>query len=227
MSENIIRESINNLLNCKLEELVKDELYVEVKIAFSQKFREFIISEEIKTMCYNFAEAKLLEIEKEDKTIKETLPKGFENSLKVLVYNKGPEITSAIKGFLNDEKFKTKVKIEIEMMVAGLNPMVSKFVNANTIYNKIMASMLSYVDSSENMMSIVMLLNNKIDEGANKNISEVLNYIPYEGKKSFVRAFVDMILTNVTNEIFIKKLEEKFEAEILRYETLGELIKLS
>lgn len=223
--ESIIKELIKNILGCKMCDVVKDELYIEIKSSIKSRFKEFILSEDVKNMIYKLAEERVGKAEKENKTLKEILPPGFENSLKVLTYNKGPELTAAIKNFIADDKFKSKVKEEIVKFTSGVNPMIAKFINAENIYAKLMASITSYVDSPENMMNVVMGINNKIDEASGKNISEFTNYVPYEGKMSFVRAFVDEGLNFVADEIFIKSIEDKVENEMLKCETVGELLR--
>lgn len=222
--ETLLKEIIENILSYSLKDMLNDEMYVEVKRNVALKFKEFIVSEEIKSMIYKVAEDKITQIEREDKTFKDILPTGFENSFKVLVYNKSPEITQAITGFVNDVKFKRKIKEEISKFLSGMNPMVSKFINVENIYNKIMTSVLSYVQSQENIMNIVVMINNKIDEGSNKNISQYTNYIPYEGKMSFIKSFVDETLNILADDIFINTFEEKIENQILGYETVGKLL---
>lgn len=228
IKESILKELINNISKYNVCDILQDELYIEIKNSVKAKFKDFILSDDIKNMIYKLAEEKMIKIEKDDKTIKELLPQGFENSIKVLVYNKGPEITQTVKKFINDEKFKGKIKEEIIKFTSGVNPMIAKFVNADSIYIKLISSINRYIDSPENTMNIVMTINNRIDEAAGNNISTISPYIPYEGKMSFVKAFVDMVLNFITDEIFIKSFENKIEEKMLKFNTVGELLyKLS
>ncbi|MBC8061269.1 MAG: hypothetical protein H7Y18_11460 [Clostridiaceae bacterium] len=223
--ESIIKEFVKSIMNYELKHLLKDEMYIEAKNLFIEKSKKVFVSQEIKSMLYEFAEAKIMEIEKEEKSFKEVLPKGFENSLKVLVYNKGPEIMSSAKEFIKDEKFKDKIKLEINKFISGVNPMVSKFINAESINNKIFTSLSSYFDDPENMMSIVMIINNKIDESSNKSVSEITNYIPYEGKIVFIRGLIDILIGSFVEETFIKKIVDNLENEVVKKGTLGELVR--
>ena len=226
MSENqsIIKEFIKTILDSELKDLLKDEMYTEVKNNLIKKSKDFFLSEQVKSILYEFAETRIVEIEKEQKTFKEVLPKGFENSLKVLAYNKGPEIMKLIQEFINDEKFKEKIKLEINKFVQGLNPMVSKFIKADSINNKIFTSLSSYFEDPENMMTIVMEINNKIDEGSNKAVSEITKYIPYEGKISFIRGFVDILVDSIIAENVIKSFVDNIEKEVIKQGTLGQLL---
>ena len=222
--ESIIKEFIKTILNCDLKDLLKDEMYIDTKNVLITKVKEFFISEEIKNMIYKCVEERINKIEKEEKSLKDVLPKGFENSIKVLVYNKGPEIMSSVKEFINDEKFKTKIKLEIDKFMRSVNPMVSKFINADNINNKIFTSLSSYFDDPENMMSIVMGINKKIDEGSNRSVSEITRYIPYEGKVAFIRGLVDNILDFIMEEAYIMALVNRFEKEVVKYGTLEKLM---
>jgi hypothetical protein len=222
--ESIIKELVSDILSIKMTELVEDEMYIEVKNTLKLKLREFIYSESTKNLLYRLAEEKMLQLEKEDKTLKEILPPGFENSLKVLVYNKGPEITDAVRGFITSDKFKHTIKVEVSKFISSMGPMVSKFVNAENIYNRIMMSILSYTKSPETMMSIVSGINTKIDEGVYKRISDFSNSLPYQGKLSFTRALVDTSLASLTEDAFIDSIEDAFEKELLKFNTLRELL---
>jgi hypothetical protein len=222
--ERIIKEFLQNILKCDLQNILVDEMFLDVKSAIGIKFKEVVKSEEIRSIIYKFAEKRMVQIEKEDKTLKEVLPKGFENNLKVLIYNKGPEIMEGIKGLINDDSFKKKVESEIKKFLASMNPMVSKFINVDNLYNKFMTATFSFIENPETMMTVVMAINKKIDDGSLKSISEFTNYIPYEGKVSILRTYVDAFLNILNEECFIKSIQEKIEIEILKYENIMQLL---
>lgn len=223
--ESILKELVGNILTIKTADLVKDEMYVEFKSTLELKFKEFMTSESVKNILYKLAEERMIQIEKENKTLKEVLPPGFENSLKVLVYNKGPEITDVVKGFINNDKFKHTIRVEINKFVSGMGPMVSKFISIENIYNRIMMSILSYIQNPDTMMNIVNGINNKIDESSSNRITDFSNSIPYEGKLSFMRALVDAGIAAINEDSFIKSIGVMFDEELLSYSTLGELLQ--
>lgn len=224
--ESILKEFIKTILDYDLKDLLMDEMYIEGKNIFIAKIKQFLISEEVKNILYKYVEERVNKIEKDEKSLKDVLPKGFENSLKVLAYNKGPEIVCSIKEFINKDKFKNNIKLEINKFMKGINPMVSKFINADAINNKIFTSLNSYLDDPENMMTIVMEINKKIDEGSNKSVSQITNYIPYEGKISFIRGFADNLLDFILEDAYLKQLVDRFEEKIIKYNTIGNLINV-
>lgn len=212
----MLKDSIIRILSLDLDlkDLLKDETYIKEKKALIVKFKGLILSKEFKKKIYKFAEDKLNSIEKENKNLGEIMPDGFENNLKVLVYNKGPEITSSIRDFLNNEKFKSALKNEIIKFTSGLNPMMQKFINVNSIHAKLMQSLLNYVNNPETTMSIVEGINNKIDECPDKRVTELTNYMPYEGKMELAKASCDFILNSISEDEFISDIFDEMIAVI-------------
>lgn len=218
-------ENINKLYNCPMEKFIKSKLYVALRRYFLHSFKVAILSEEFKKQIYSSVEENFRQLENHNKTFREVLPKGFENSLKVLAYNKAPEVVATIKEYIKQEKFKAKVKNEINKFISSLNPMVAKFVNADSIYNKIMNSILTNIDNTENTMNIVTLLSEKIDEFTDSSVNQVTSYIPYEGKISLVNKIVDSILSTISDNISSEEFYESIEVKLRSYNTLGEFME--
>lgn len=212
-------------LNQDTKKLVESDLYKNIRNELSNKICAFINSKQVRNIAYEFAEQVLNENEKNGRTFKQILPIGFENSLKVLIYNKSPEITITIKSYINSGKFEKIVKKEINKFLVNVNPIVGKFINAESVEEKIMSSLNSYFDNTENIMNIVTIVNDKIDDINDKSLSEISDYLPYEGKKSMVIATVDSILNLCKDEKFIKKVEHVIDSNILSLDTIESLLK--
>mgnify|MGYP000903908540 CR=1 FL=1 len=229
MDNNEIRKFISDWIKWNLNKdirfFLKSDFYHDLRKVLEKKISAFLNSKDFRDIVYSLAEKTLHENEKSGKTFNSILPQGFENSLKVLVYNKSPEIASSIKLYINDIKFKTMVKNEVNKLLVSLNPMVAKFINGESIQAKIMNSLNSFIDNKDNMMNIVMFLNSKIDDAGNKPISQVLNYIPYDGKNHMVKALADSILNLFNSREFIKSAEDMIYKNILSYGTIGNLMK--
>jgi hypothetical protein len=69
-----------------------------------------------------------------------------------------------------------------------------------------------------------MLINDKIDVLADKSVNEITAYIPYEGKKNIIKAFVDSIQGNIVKAIDGEEFSESFKTSLLCYHTLGEFL---
>lgn len=212
----MLKDSIISILSLNMDfnDLLKNEKYIAAKKTLIIKFKESILSEEFKNTVYKLAENKLNSIEKENKSLKEIMPDGFENNLKVLVYNKGPEITSSIRDFINNEKFRNALKHEIIKFTSGLNPMMQKFINVDSIHAKLMQSLLNYINNPETMMSIVAGINNKVDECPGKRVMEFSNYVPYEGKMALIKSSVDSLLNSICEDALMDDIFDKMIAVI-------------
>jgi hypothetical protein len=77
-------------LNQDTKKIVESNLYKNFRYELSNKICNFINSKQFRNIAYEFAEQALSGNEKSGKTVKQVLPSGFENSLKVLIYNKSP-----------------------------------------------------------------------------------------------------------------------------------------
>lgn len=222
--EEIIKEFLQNIFECDIQTILKDEMFLKAEKSVAIKFREVLKSQEIREIIYKSAENRMAQIEKQGKTFKEVLPKGFENNLKVLVYNKGPEIMDSIKDLIDDVNFKKKVESEIKKFLSGMNPVVSKFVNVDNLYNKFMTATFSFIENAETMMTVVTVINKKIDDNLLNSVSEITNYIPYEGKISIIRESVDTLINILDDEYFIKSVQGRIEVDALKSKNIRELL---
>lgn len=223
--ENLLNVVIQDILNIKLTALFKDEIYVTVKKSLICKLKSFAAADEIKNILYKYAEKKFSKLESEGKGLKDIFPGSLQNSIKVLVYNKSPEIKHGIENFLKDEKFKVKIKAEINKLLSGMNPMVSKFINVENMYSKFTLGISSYLDNTENMMNLIMHINNKTDEIFKMDIAAFTSYMPYEGKLSFIKVFVDSAVDFFIEDALLQSLIDKIEREALKYESVGNLLE--
>lgn len=130
---------------------------------------------------------KLEALEKSDKTLKEVLPQGFENMIKVYIFNNRENIISFLKGIINNPSFKKKISEEIVKFTSNMNPMMAKFINVDSMQTKVVEGINGYLQDQNNVYKIMELINGAIDKIKDKRASEVLMYIPYEGKKELVR----------------------------------------
>lgn len=130
---------------------------------------------------------KLEALEKSDKTLKEVLPQGFENMIKVYIFNNRENIISFLKGIVSNPNFKKKISEEIVKFTSNMNPMMAKFINVDSMQTKVVEGINGYLEDENNVYKIMELLNEGIDKFKDKRAAEVLMYIPYEGKKELVR----------------------------------------
>lgn len=130
---------------------------------------------------------KLEALEKSDKTLKEVLPMGFENMLKVYIFNNRENIMSFLKGIVNNANFKKKISDEVTKFKSNMNPMMAKLINVDNIQVKIIDGINGYLQDENNVYKVMELISQGIDKVKDKRAAEVLMYIPYESKKELVR----------------------------------------
>lgn len=130
---------------------------------------------------------KLEALEKSDKTLKEVLPHGFENMIKVYIFNNRENIISFLKGIVNSPNFKKTISEGIGKFTSSVNPMMAKFINVDSMQAKVVEGINDYLRDENNVYKVMELINGGIDKVKDKRAAEVLMYIPYEGKKELVR----------------------------------------
>jgi hypothetical protein len=189
-----IEQYIHKRLNCSIGKLFQDEIFNNLKKNFAVWIKIAVDSEEVNACIFNIIDMEIEKLEKNGGTIKNIFPKGFENNLKVYVYNNSPGIISQIKELLMKKSIENKIKTEINKVIISLNPMIGKFVNADSIYSKIVQETDIYFSNPESAMKIVMAISNLIDQGMGKEINGVTMYFPYEGRKASVEFLKQGIL---------------------------------
>lgn len=179
--------------------------YKDSKEEFIKDLMEILNHEEVsKAVTETFLE-KIDELQKSKTTLKEIIPPIIINSLKVYVYNNKDEIINFIKKALQDEKVKLKIKCYIkDKVISNMNSMVAKFINADIIYNKIMEGILAYLEDPNSSLEMVNTVCNGIDSLMNKSTSEVLVYLPMEGKKQLIESMFTAFIKDCSDEDKVK-----------------------
>ncbi|WP_315115961.1 hypothetical protein [uncultured Clostridium sp.] len=131
--------------------------------------------------------------ENSDKKLKDVLPQGFENILKVYIYNNKDEVLKYIKDFVEKDSVKDTIRREVNNMVGGLNLAMRKFINVDSICNNIINGIQNYVENEDNSFKIIEFIYSGIDIIKEKDLKEVLSYIPYEGKKTIINFMTEKV----------------------------------
>lgn len=211
---------IRKSLNLSIADIKSHDAYKNFKLilkdhiitaAHQKEFEGFILSE---------IENKISEIEKNNTTFKEILPQGFENNIKVYMYNNSPAIIEGIKKAIRNKDTENRIKLEINKFAGTLNPLVSKFINADNIYLKLTAGIDNYFNSPDSARELVQNASNLIDQGMLKEIKNVTMYFPYEGKKSIAEGLRDAVISVLFNEVAVKELLDSLDKEISNYGSL-------
>ncbi|GAA0719071.1 hypothetical protein GCM10008905_06650 [Clostridium malenominatum] len=125
-------------------------------------------------------------LENSDKKVKDVLPEGFENILKVYIYNNKDGILKFIKSFTEKQDFKANIRKEVSKLLEGVNPALRKFINLDNLCNNIFDGIDKYIENPENSMKVLELIYKAMDIIKEKSLRDILPYIPYEGKKTII-----------------------------------------
>lgn len=137
-------------------------------------------------------------LENSDKKVKDVLPEGFENILKVYIYNNKDAIIKFVKTITEKQDFKANVRKEVGKLLEGVNPALRKFINLDNLCNNIFHGIDEYIENPENTMKFLELIYKAIDMIREKYLREILPYIPYEGKKSIIN-FISSNIYKILN----------------------------
>lgn len=174
------------------------------KNILAKDIEQVSVDEDLKKKINEQVWNKLKNIENGNKTFGDILPPGFENILKVYVYNNRDEISKEIKKLIDSDRVKNKLKEEINKFINSSNPMIAKFINGENVSNKIISKLYNYFDDDENVMGAIMNINSIIDKFKDKKAADFFAYVPYEGKKSLCNFATDIVMDFMKNKEIYK-----------------------
>jgi len=161
-----------------------------------------------------------------DKNFGEIIPKGITNNVKVYVYGKRYNIAMEIKKILKEEKNSQKLRqIVGETIGTKVSPMVAMFMNADSIYEKVVVGIDEFLDDSENHNDIALIINDIIDKLLNNSINSVISELPKEGIHNSIEPLINLLTTKVVDEKLIRDTFNKVEDNFNNYISIGELLE--
>ncbi|MGE5627847.1 MAG: hypothetical protein ACM3X7_06985 [Solirubrobacterales bacterium] len=215
-----LAEFIRKSLNLSVTDFISSDLYKNFKLILKDHIISAAHSKEFEGLVLSEIEKKISEIEKEDTTFKEFLPKGFENNIKVYIYNNSPAIIEGIKKAIRNKDTENRIKAEINKFAGGVNPLAAKFINADNLYLKLASGVDNYFNSPDAARELVQNASNLIDQGMEKEIKNITMYFPYEGKKSIAEGLRDAVIDALFNEEAVLELLNSLEKEFCIYDNI-------
>ncbi|MCM8711464.1 hypothetical protein M2651_10570 [Clostridium sp. SYSU_GA19001] len=213
----LINEELKKTILLKKETLFEAEGYINIKENIKVRITESLKNGDLKQDVYKFIDSNLKSLENSNSTLDTIIPAAFINGIKVYIYNNSGEIVASLKKFLTSENIDKKINEEIIKILNSINPMASKFINANIINTKILDAINEYIDDPKNIINIINMLNSQLDNLMKKKISEFAVYFPVEGRKSLVNSMSNNLTNKLLSENFINMVINKAE-EMLKYE---------
>ncbi|MFT5875697.1 MAG: uncharacterized membrane protein YheB (UPF0754 family), partial [Clostridium sp.] len=145
-------------LSVKPQVICESDLYNSIKNKVLSVAIEYKDSEDFYKAVQKILKEKVKELVVLDKNFEEVIPTGIINNLKVYVYGKKYNISMEIKKALKEEKNSRKLRqIVGETIETKLSPMIAMFMNADSIYEKVVVGIDEFLDDEKNHNDIALI----------------------------------------------------------------------
>jgi len=205
-------------LTTKPQAICESELYNSIKNKVLSAAIEYKDSENFYQEIQKILEEKVNELKVLDKNFEEVIPTGITNNVKVYVYGKRYDIAMAIKKMMQEEKNRQKLRqIVGETISTKLSPMIAMFMNADSIYEKVVTGINEFLDEEKNHNDIALIVNDIIDKLLKNSVASVLSEMPKEGIDDSIKSLINLFTTKVIDENLIKNTFDKIEGNLNNY----------
>lgn len=213
-------------LKAKPQAICESKLYNSLKDKVLNAAIEYKDSEKFYEEIQKILEEKVEELKVLDKTFEEVIPKGITNSAKVYVYSKRYNIAMEIKKMMKEEKNRQKLRqIVKETISTKLSPMIAMFMNADSIYEKVVTGIDEFLDEEKNHDDIAIIINDIIDKLLKSSISSVLSELPKEGTQDGMKSLISLFTTKIVDEKLIRNTLDKLESNFNNYMSIETMLE--
>jgi len=213
-------------LEAKPQAICESELYNSIKNKVINVAIEYKDSEGLYKEIQKILEEKVNELKVLDKNFEEVIPKAITNNVKVYVYGKRYDIAMAIKKMMKEEKNRQKLRqIVGETISTKLSPMIAMFMNADSIYEKVVTGINEFLDDEKNHNDIALIINDIIDKLLKNSISSVLSELPKEAIDDSMKSLISLFTTKVVDEKLIRNTFDKFEGKFNDYISIEAMLE--
>jgi hypothetical protein len=211
----LLMKEFKNVLILKREGLLADESYRVIKNSIKINLYKIFKSQSFKNEIIGFVESNLKSLETSNNTLENIVSPAVVNGIKVYIYNNKDELVKTLKQFISSDSVEKKIYEEVNSVLKGINPMVSRFVSTSTILEKLKTGISDFLDNPKNIMDIVNMINGQIDVIMKKRVSEFAAYFPVESRSSLSSSISNGILNNLASEKFIDMVIYRLEEILL------------
>ncbi len=213
-------------LNVKPQKICESELYNLIKDKVLNVAIEYKDSEDFYNKIQKVLKESIAKLVILDKNFDEVIPKGITNNVKVYVYGKKYNIAMGIKKLLKEEKNSQKLRqIVGETIGTKLSPMIAMFINADSIYEKVVVGIDEFLDDEKNHNDIALVVNDIIDKLLENSINSVISELPKEGIDDSIEPLINLFTANVVDEKLIRDTFNTIEDNFSNYISIEELLK--
>jgi len=213
-------------LEAKPQVICQSEIYNSIKTKVINAAIEYKDTEKFYGEIQKILGEKVTELKSFDKNFEEVIPKEITNNLKVYVYGKRHDIAVEIKKILKEEKNKQKLRqIVGETITTKLNPMIAMFMNADSIYEKVVTGINEFLDEDKNHNDIAIIINDIIDKLLKNSVSRVFSEISSETIEDGIKPIINLFTTKIVDEKLIRNTFDKLEDKFNNYISMEELLE--
>jgi uncharacterized membrane protein YheB (UPF0754 family) len=156
----------NNVLNDISKEFDKSKIVQYINQNINQSL-EHLVSENMK--------------------VEDIVPVQVFSSVNAYIYNERDVISKQLLAIFMEEKVEEKVKEAIKNNVlSGMNPLVSMFLNVDSVYDKFVLAINGYLEDDENKILLASYLDTAISRFGEKQVKDVLDEIPQDSIESLI-----------------------------------------
>ncbi|MGH4140820.1 DUF445 family protein [Clostridium sp.] len=213
-------------LDAKPQVIYESELYNSIKNKVLNAAIEYKDTECFYGEIEKILEEKVSDLKDLDKNFEEVIPKGITNNLKVYIYGKRHDIALEIKKLMKEEKNRQKLRqIVGEVISTKITPMIAMFMNADSVYEKVVTGINEFLDDDKNHNDIASIINDIIDKLLQNSISSVFSEISIDGINDGIKPLINLFTTKIVDEKLIRSIFEKIEGKVNNYASIQELLQ--
>jgi uncharacterized membrane protein YheB (UPF0754 family) len=213
-------------LSAKPEVIYQSELYKSIKNKLLSGAIEYKDSENFYGEIETILKEKMEKLKDSDKKFEEIIPEGITRDVKVYIHDKRHDIAKEIKNMMKEEKNKEKLRqIVKETISTKLSPMIAMFMNAESIYEKVVTGINEFLDEEKNHDDIALIINDVIDKLLKHSIASVISELPKEGSANGIRPLINLFRENIVDEKLIRSIFNKLEGNFDNYISIEAMLE--
>ncbi|GFP78015.1 DUF445 family protein [Clostridium fungisolvens] len=153
----------------------------------------------------------------ESMKVEDIVPPEVFSSINTYIYNERDGISKQVSSILREDKVEEKVKEAIKNNVlSGMNPLVSMFLNVDSVYDKFLQAIDSYIEDDDNKILLVSYIGTIISSFGKKQVKDVLYGIPQDSRKNLIdilsASAVERLITSDVLEGGLKLILDKIDS---------------
>lgn len=157
--------------------------------------------------------------------LSEVVPAEVFTGINLYIFNEKEVISSEVKELIRKPEIAEKIKQSItEKVLNNMNPLVSMFLNADTLYSKVISVVDGYLEDEVNRIEIVKYLNSYVDAYKDKTVAEILEKIPANIQDEMAKNISSKIEARIAQGNIADIISEKILQKLNETSSYDELI---